>query len=172
MFVRERVQVPAGPVLVRDQVVTSVDSGALLTAATKALAAGASRVRQGPPAEATPAVSLQARVVTRPERTVVALRAFTAAATEDNQPTLDVNLEIENAGEDATVLMLTGVIRPFGRLAGLGPDGRHDEDLRGVGRRFLDELVALATGAADAPDALAEADVTATPPRVRPPTTG
>jgi hypothetical protein len=143
MFVREQVRLPAPVAVVRNRMVERVRDDGLALAARDAIHGGRT-VQNGSGVQEGAAVTVQARAFSQIERTVVALRVFTRAESEENQPTLDVNLEVEPAGPTGTLLTLAGIIRPFPSFARkVVETGVHDRDLLAVGQRFLNEVAAL-----------------------------
>lgn len=144
MFIREEVQVPTPPALVRARI-TEAHHGSdrIAIAAQAALAAGADGQRAAS-GDHRLAVTVEARVYKREQTDVVAMRVFTTDG-QATQPTLDVNLEIQPVGEDATCLVLAGVIRP-NHPPTTDPAITGDSDyLRSTALRFLNELSTLAS---------------------------
>jgi hypothetical protein len=144
MFVREEVQVPAPPALVRARVDEAHHrSDRIAIAAQTALAGGP----DGQPATSRdhrPAVTVEARIFNREQTDVVAMRVFTTHG-QATQPTFDVNLEIQPVGEDATRLVLAGVIRPDPSSATDPAITGDSDDLRSTALGFLNELADLAS---------------------------
>lgn len=147
MFLREQVQVPAPVAVVRELIAQRAHDDGLLSAARHAVDGVGTGVRR-PLVQDGPSVRLQSRSFSQSERTVVALRVFTGDDSEENQPSWDVNLEIEPSGAEDTLLTLAGVIRLVpGPAVELVEAGQPSRDLRTVGQRFLTEVAALVSAA-------------------------
>ena len=138
MFISDEVPVGAPVDQARDRLFAQVDHDGL-----NAAAAGAFADLEKFPGPSGPAARcLGLTVHTLPSYrsgpvTVVPLRLYTSSASDDRFPTMDANLELQQAEQGTSRLALTGSCRaataePF--------TGREQEDARTIIRHFLGRL--------------------------------
>jgi hypothetical protein len=88
-------------------------------------------------------IEIETLFLNREQTCVVAMRV-SITDRHATQPTLDVNLEIQPIDNDATCLVLAGIIRPKQPPTTNPAITGDSDDLRSGALRFLNELAALA----------------------------
>ena len=151
MFVREQLHLPVPVAVVRERLLTQLQTDGLYAASSVALNRGPSTIHgDGDRGSGDGKVAFKSRHLTvhtltpyaRGPVTVLPIRWFTDGA-GDGQPSLDANLEFGPSGTDATTqLLLVGVFRP------MPPDSQIDHGVqqrisRNTARRFLTKVAAL-----------------------------
>jgi hypothetical protein len=148
--VREVAYVSAPVALVLERVRAELTVDGLSAAVSAALAAGVGHSGERPsgerPSGERPTERGALSVLTSPmyfrgQVAVLPMRWFTSAPSDESQPTLDGNLEVEPA-DSATQLTLIGIHR-FGASLSAPTDSKQQEVARATARGFLSQIVAI-----------------------------